>query len=324
MDFGSLSRVKEWRQAWTLVAIFLSLAAVLRAQEEKTSASRDNAVVFCSYNLKNWLLMDRTFGSKDGPLKGKPDKEKAAVIAILGQIKPDILGVCEIGSDEDFADLKQHLAAAGLEYPFTERCHGGDPGRTLGLLSRFPITARNSQTGLSYQMGYLKHSVQRGFLDATIDVAPDMKLHCVGVHLKSMREVTDGDQAQMRRNEARLLRQHLDSILNSESEARVLAYGDFNEHAKAAPIDDIRGDRAAPELRMTDVPLHDIHGEKWTHFYDEQDSYSRLDYAFVSRALHPHVIAKSSYIYFDKGFAQASDHRPIVLYLGLKNTRKKK
>lgn len=326
MNVGSLKRVNEWRRAWLLAAIFLStcLAAPTWAQEEKTGVSRDNAVVFCSYNLKNWLLMDRTFGSKGGPLKGKPEKEKAAVIAILGQIKPDVLGVCEIGSDEDFADLKQHLAAAGLDYPHAERCHGGDPGRSLGLLSKYPIVGRHSQTALTYQMGYLKLPVQRGFLDATVEVTPGFQLRCVGVHLKSMREITEADQAQMRRNETRLLRQHLDGILKDDPTAKVLAYGDFNDHAKEPPIDDIRGDRATPELRMTDIPLVDINGENWTHFYDWQDSYSRLDYAFVSRTLHPHVAAKNCFIYFDKDFAQASDHRPIVLHFSLKTTRSRK
>ena len=323
MDFDSLKRVNRWRQASVLVAIFLSawLLSPALAQEEKTSVSRDSAVVFCSYTLKNWLLMNRGFGAKAGPLKGKPDKEKAAIIATLSQIRPDILGVCEIGSDEDFADLKNRLAAEGLDYPFVERCHGHDPDRSLGFLSRFPIVARNSQTSLNYQMGYLRLAVQRGFLDATVEVAPGFQLHCVGVHLKSMREITEADQAQMRRNEARLLRLHLNGILKADPTAKVLAYGDFNDHAKEPPIDDIRGDRATPELRMTDVPLRDINGENWTHFYDWQDSYSRLDYAFVSKALHPYVSAQNSYIYFDKDFAQASDHRPIVLHVSLKTTK---
>ena len=74
---------------------------------------------------------------------------------------------------------------------------------------------------------------------------------------------------------------------------------------------------------MTDVPLRDVNGENWTHFYDWQDSYSRLDYAFVSKALHPHVSFRDSYIYFDKDFAKASDHRPIVLALSLKTTKGK-
>ncbi len=322
----SSQRVLERRQEYLLVALFLLIGLVLpgQAQEEKTQVRRDNAVVFCSYNLKNWLLMDRTFGAKEAPLKGKPEKEKAAVIRILKEIHPDILGVCEIGSEADFADLKQRLAQAGMDFPYTERCHGGDSTRTLGLLSRFPITARHSQTGLSYRLGDLTLPVQRGFLDATIDVAPGFQLRCLGVHLKSMREVPEADQALMRRNEAHLLRRHIQGILKSESAVKLLAYGDFNEHAREAGIEEIRGDRAVPETRLTDVPLRDINGENWTHFYDWQDSYSRLDYAFVSKALHPHVSFRHSYIYFARDFAQASDHRPIVLHLTMTAAKARK
>lgn len=325
MTSGSLKRVLLWRQASLLVAIFLSASLTRQswAQEEKTVVDRSKTVVFCSYNLKNWLTMVRSFGNQDAPPKGKPDKEKEAVVAILSEIHPDILGVCEIGKDEDVADLKSRLAAAGVDLPFVERCHGGDTTRSLALLSRFPITARHSQTALTYQMGYLRLPVQRGILDATVEVSPTFQLRCVGVHLKSMREITEADQAQMRRNEARLLRLHLNGILKDDSSAKVLAYGDFNDHAKEPPLDDVRGDRAAPDLKMTDVPLLDVNGESWTHFYDWQDSYSRLDYAFVSRALHPHVNARNSYIYFNKDFAQASDHRPIVLHISLKTTRSK-
>lgn len=323
MNLGSLTRVTTRRQASLLAALFLSscLVPASLAQEEKTGANRDNAVVFCGYNLKNWLQMSLSFASPGDPPRGKPEKEKAAVIAILGEIRPDVLGVCEIGSDADLADLRQRLADAGLDYPHFERCHGGDPTRSLALLSRYPIITRHSQTTLTYQMGYLRFPVQRGFLDATVEVAPGFQLRCVGVHLKSMREITEADQAQMRRNEARLLRLHLNAILKADPTAKVLAYGDFNDHAKEPPIDDIRGDRAAPDLRMTDIPLRDINGENWTHFYDWQDSYSRLDYAFVSKALHPHVLAKNSYIYFNKDFAQASDHRPIVVHFSRKTTR---
>ena len=45
------------------------------------------------------------------------------------------------------------------------------------------------------------------------------------VDLKSKREITEADQAQMRRNEARLLRKHLNVIFTQEPGARILAYG---------------------------------------------------------------------------------------------------
>lgn len=302
-----------------LAALFLSALPVL-AQSEKTSIPRDDAVIFCSYNLKNWLIMDRTF-NRTGKLSGKPEKEKVQLIAYLKEINPDILGVCEIGSNEDFADLKKRLADAGLDYPHTERAHGGDTTRTLGLLSKYPITARNSQTSLSYKLGELTLPMQRGILDATIEVKPDFKLRCLGLHLKSMRAIEEADQSLMRRNEAHLLREHINGILKADPSTNLLAYGDFNEHPKNEPITEVRGDRSVPETYMSEVPMRDINGLVWTHFYDWEDSYSKLDYFFVSKALHPHVSFRQSYIFWDKNFDNASDHRPIVLHISLKSTK---
>lgn len=314
-----------WRPAAMLVAIFLSALAApcLRAQSEKTDIDRKDSVVFCSYNLKNWLMMDRSF-SKTGNLTGKPEKEKTALVAYLAAIQPDVLGVCEIGTDADFADLRQRLALAGMDFPYMERAHGGDGTRTLAFLSRFPIVSHYSQTSLQYQLGEVTLPMQRGILDATIEVTPSFKLRCLGVHLKSMRQIPEADQALMRRNEAQLLREHIDTILKAEPSTKLLAYGDFNDHPKNEPISAIRGDRSVPETFMSEVPLRDINGLVWTHFYDWEDSYSKLDYFFVNKALHSHVSFRRSYVFWDKDFAKASDHRPIVLNISLKPTKAEK
>ncbi len=74
---------------------------------------------------------------------------------------------------------------------------------------------------------------------------------------------------------------------------------------------------------MSPVFMRDANGEVWTHYYDWEHSYSRLDYFFVSRALHPHVL-RESHIHTDKDFDSASDHRPIVLKISLTSTRKSK
>ena len=310
------------RQAAMLAAVLFATLAVAPTWAADTSPPQ--VVTFCAYNLKNWLHMDRTWGDKPADPKGKPQKEKDKVVAFLKIIQPDILGVCEIGTDTDFADLQKHLSAAGLNYPHTERAHGGDPTRTLGLLSKFPITARNSQTTLTYLIGEQTFPFQRGILDATIQITPDFSFRALGVHLKSMREIPEADQSLMRRNEAHLLRKHIDSILKADPTTKLMAYGDFNEHPKNPPLEEIRGSRAVPETSLSDVYLKDVNGEIWTHFWDWEDSYSRLDYIFVNKAFHPHVKARDSFIFADKDFDQGSDHRPLVLKISVAGTKGKK
>ena len=305
-----------------LAALLFGLSPFARAAD--SAGSPPQTVTFCAYNLKNWLFMDRTWGDKPADPKGKPQKEKDKIIAFLKIIQPDVLGVCEIGTDADFADLQKHLSAAGLNYPHSERAHGGDPTRTLGLLSKFPITARHSQTTLTYLIGEQTFPFQRGILDATIQVTPEFSFRALGVHLKSMREIPEADQSLMRRNEAHLLRKHIDSILKADPATKLMAYGDFNEHPKNPPLDEIRGNRAVPETSLSDIYLKDRNGEIWTHFWDWEDTYSRLDYIFVNKAFHPHVKARDSYIFADKDFDQASDHRPLVLKISVESTKARK
>ncbi|MBE7497263.1 MAG: endonuclease/exonuclease/phosphatase family protein [Verrucomicrobiaceae bacterium] len=296
-----------WRAV--LPAIFLFTAGSARTQDK---TARQEAV-FCAYNVKNWLAMDRYDPEQKKVLigEGKPASEKERVVSILKAIKPDVLGVCEIGTADDLADLQARLKQAGIDLPFTELAHGGDETRRLALLSRFPITARNSQTSLTYKLGEVEMPFQRGILDATVQFTNSLDVRFIGVHLKSKREVPEGDQNQMRRNEARLLRRHLDGIFSAAPGARILAYGDFNEHRNEPAIDTIIGDRRS-ETEMTDLWLKDIHGEVWTHFWDAADTYSRLDYLFTSRLLRPHLDLKRSFIYSARDFDKASDHRPIV------------
>jgi endonuclease/exonuclease/phosphatase family metal-dependent hydrolase len=250
---------------------------------------------------------------KSLPSAPKPEDERQRVVKILAAIKPDILGVCEIGNADDLADLQKRLKAGGIDLPHTELAHGGDETRRLAILSRLPIKLRNSQTDLKYQLGAQTLPFQRGILHVTIPITPTFDLHCVGVHLKSKREITEADQVQMRRNEARLLRKHLDRIFTQEPGARILAYGDFNEHRNEPAISDIIGSPRTSDTAMQDVWLKDKDGEVWTHFWDAADTYARLDYCFASRLLRPHLDYRGCYIYSARDFDKASDHRPLVL-----------
>lgn len=295
------------RATWP--AVFLSLLSVAPAAEPPAR------VTFCAYNLKNWLTMDRpaTASARSLTTAPKPEAERKRVVEILAAIQPDILGVCEIGNSDDVAELQQRLKKAGVDLPHTELAHGGDETRRLALLSKLPIKARNSQLDLKYQMGDQTLPFQRGILDVTIALSPQLDLHLLGVHLKSKRLVPEADETEMRRNEARLLRQHIDRLFVREPGAAILAYGDFNEHRHEAAISDIMGSPRNGETAMLDLLLRDADGEVWTHFWDEADIYSRLDYCFVSRLLRPHIDLRASHIHGVRDFDKASDHRPLVL-----------
>ena len=295
----------------------------LSAQEAGESGkARDKSVTFCSYNLKNYLKMQRFVQGTRTEDVGKPTAEVEAVIRFLVDIHPDILGVCEIGTENDLADLQSRLKEEGLDLPHAEHAHGGDPSRSLALLSRFPIVATHSQQDLKYQIDDQMFAVNRGFLDATVELKKGFQLRCVGVHLKSKREVPEADEMLMRRNEAHLLRQHLEGILKEDPSSRIAVYGDFNENRNGAPIVEIEG-VPGMDLSMMDITLKDTRGQTWTHYWQGADVYSRFDYFFVSRPLQVYVDKKRSYVYDVPEFYSGSDHRPIVMKIDLVKNAKR-
>ena len=174
----------------------------------------------------------------------KPEKEIDALVGLIARQKPDILGVCEIGKEADLEDLQKRLKSVGIDLPYSEHTGGRDQTRHLGLLSRFPITDTNSQSDLSYEMEGRNWVISRGILDATVDIK-GTPLRLLGVHLKSKRPIPEADQDLIRQNEARLLRDHADSILNEDLGTLLLAYGDFNDTIGSKTLSIARGRRNA-------------------------------------------------------------------------------
>jgi endonuclease/exonuclease/phosphatase family metal-dependent hydrolase len=294
------------RRAWVPAFFFILILGQVHGRD-----SEAGSFTFCAYNVRNWLKMERFEKGRRKVVAGKPEEEKGRVIGTLVEIRPDVLGLCEVGDDEDVAEIQRRLKEAGLDLPHLETCRGGDMTRGLVMLSRFPVVAKGSRTDLRYRIGGMTFPMQRGILDATVEIRAGFRVRFLGVHLKSMREVPEADQALMRKNEARLLREHMDSIMAADMKVKMLCYGDFNEHRNGTAVATVMGSRSSP-THMAELPLADRQGQVWTHFWDAADTYSRLDYVFCSRSLRPLVDLRRSHIHQDLEFDRASDHRPLV------------
>ena len=267
-------------------------------------------VVFCTYNVKNYLGHE-VGAPRDPRSKPKPEKEIAALIQIIRDIQPDILGVCEMGSPAMFEDFKSRLEQAGLGYTDSEYLQGDDPDRHLALVSRFPIVRRDSAAKARFILNGVEHSVKRGFLDVTIQVTPAYQLRCVGVHLKSKLPAPEGE-ALIRRNEAMKLREHLDGILKIAPDTNLLCYGDFNDARNSPTFSEISGVRGTP-THMTDLAARDSVNDRWTHHWPIADEYSRIDYLFASPGLLPEIRRDSATVHRSDDWEKASDHRPVFV-----------
>ncbi len=265
-----------------------------------------------TYNLRNWLRMERRVDGEIVPDAPKPEAEKTAAIRLVAGLRPDVLGVCEIGTEEDLADLRERLRAAGVDLPHAVLHRGADEVRRLGLLSRFPIARHDPPGELAYTLDSRTLQFQRGFLDVTLQVTPAYQIRLLGTHLKSRREVEEGDQAAMRRHEAVLLRDHIESILRAAPGTNLLVYGDFNDTRNQQPIKVVQG-RFGDAHHLRDLWLADADGHRFTYYWNVADTYDRIDFAFVSDGLWPEVASKHSFVAKDPEWLKASDHRPLVI-----------
>ncbi|MFZ9938615.1 MAG: endonuclease/exonuclease/phosphatase family protein [Luteolibacter sp.] len=265
---------------------------------------------FAAYNVENWLVMDRYIDRKLQRSTPKPEEEKAAVVRLLAAHSPDVIGLCEIGTAADLEEIRERLKKAGLDLPHSHYTAGTDSVRRLGLLSRFPITSTAKPADSEFRLNGQTYGIGRGILDATVE-ARGKSYRFLGVHLKSKRPIPEADQEELRVNEARLLRRHVDAILSKDPEARLIVYGDFNDTRPTRTIKTITGTYNSPGY-LTALPAKDSQGDAWTHHWVPHDIYSRIDFVTVTHPLRSELDFQNSYIIDDSGWETASDHRAIL------------
>jgi len=222
-----------------------------------------------------------------------------------------------MGSPTALQQLQADLQKAGLEYPFSDHLTGFDTNIHLALLSRFPIISRNPHTNDSFLLYGRRYRVSRGFAEVEIEVTPSYRFTLINAHLKSQRSVHYADQAELREEEARLLRRIVSRRLAAKPQANLLVLGDLNDTQDSPPLRLLlgRGKSALVDVRPAELNGDDPASAKqrtvtWTHFYAKEDSYSRIDYVLVSRGMAREL--KESHLVTIPNWGVASDHRPLT------------
>lgn len=259
-----------------------------------------------TFNLNQYALLDRD-GDAD-TLEPKPPEEAGAIIEVIRQVSPDVLAVQEMGDPAAWAEFKYSLRQAGLEYAHEEYLRRGKSVLNLAVLSRFPIVATNSHVGDTYTIGPTQFPVMRGFVEIDVAVTPQYRLRLMVAHLKSKVFHSFG-QAEMRRNEARLLNNHVREAIDGNPAVNLLVVGDFNDDPSSAVLREIRTYKR--QTLLHDLRPADPVGDAWTH-RENDDTYHRIDYMLASDGLMPEVIPEKAYVVRSPTLLRASDHRPLV------------
>jgi endonuclease/exonuclease/phosphatase family metal-dependent hydrolase len=270
-------------------------------------------------NLWNYFLP----GDRQTPLKSESSRELVA--KIVKNANPNIFIAIEVGGEKSLAALASSLKSHGCEYPHVNVIEGEDNSRHIVLFSKTVPTEFSPRTDMTYKIKVKDTDirkdvrVQRGFTHAVFTFESGYRLHVIGAHLKAKVFHPRYNQTDMRRYEARLLRYFVNEILEKEPDANILLMGDLNDTFDSDPIRFIRDDKREDRLRLYDLKPADKWGFFWTHWFDDNDIYSRIDYAFASWALLPEIIPEKTYIPHDKSWFIASDHRPLLITIKTEN-----
>ena len=279
-----------------------------------SSFGEEAKISVLSMNLWNYFIE----GERLSPKKNEVSRD--AIAKSIASADPDIIMVSEIGGKLSLQDFVKRLKKFGIEYKYFDFMTGSDTSRSLGGIAKFKPEKVNKVTHLRYKLRPKKDSklpmesvpIQRG-IHHVIFKKGDYKLNIINVHLKAKLFHPRYNHTDMRRLEARLLRYYIDDILEKNSNANILVVGDMNDVYNSDPMKVIRGDKLKEKRRLIDLKPADSKKLTWTHWYKNEDTYSRIDYTLASVGLVPEIeLKKSRIIHIPKLWLLASDHRPIL------------
>jgi len=251
----------------------------------------------------------------------KPADAKAKVRDSILALKPDVIALQEIGALSALQELRDSLKSGGLDFPYWEHVAGADTNVHVAIVSKFPFTARRPRTNDNFLLGGRRFRVSRGFGEVDIQVSPNYSFTLITAHLKSKRPVPQADESELRLEEARLLREEIDARFEANPNVNLVVLGDFNDTKDSASTKMVigRGRRKLVDTRPAEREADsaaDASPEArkitWTHYFNKEDTYSRIDYILLSPGMAREWVANGSYVLKIADWGVASDHRPLV------------
>lgn len=266
-----------------------------------------------TYNLDNYLSMDRRVGDRWSPNYPKPEDEKLMVRQVIKEAEPDILVLQEMGTVEYLEELRSDLANEGLHFSYAVHLDAPDPDRHLALLSKLSPAAIMKHTDLNFKYLDSRERVKRGMLELSFEKEDGELFRLFVVHLKSKyTDNKDDPESQLRRvREAQACRDRIIERTLNVGVDKFLIAGDFNDHPASSTLRRFyrRGDLEIGKL----LPAADSRGDVWTYFYKKKAQYSLVDGFVVSPKLLPHIDGGRGHIVDMPRALEGSDHRMVYL-----------
>lgn len=291
---------------WILGLAWLAVGVV-------ASAAGEDTLRVATYNLRNYLTMDRVIEDGWRPEYPKPEDEKRVAREIIRRVAPDILALQEVGGEAHLLELQADLAAEGLVYRGRAILDAADPDRCLGALWKAELAIEPvGHADVSIRYFGETSRVKRGMLELRVRGADGRAFASVFVlHLKSKYtdDPRDPQSEERRTLEARAARDRVIELFPDPASARFLIVGDLNDGPASRPLLGLtrRGELAVAR------PLEclDESALGWTHFYKKGGMYAQVDYILVSPGWTLPEDFPGGRVDSTPDFYTASDHRMV-------------
>ncbi len=196
----------------------------------------------------------------------------------------DVLALQEVENLDALRKFRTDMDGAS-RWPYLALIDSHEKRRMdVAVMSALPIVHIRSYQHLRSQdnRSYL---FSRDCLEVDLDVADGEALTLFVNHFKSMIPTRASTRERREAQGAATKRIVEDRFGSRLAEARFVILGDFNDYLAA----DDEGQSAIDELvgwsAVEDVVGRLEEGERWTHYYDDEDKCSQLDYLLLSQAL---------------------------------------
>ncbi len=274
------------------------------------SIAQSETIRVASYNVRNYLTMDRLVEGKWRPEYPKPESEKRFLRETILKVRPDILALQEIGSKEHLEELRRDLANEGLVYTGSAWLEAHDSERHVAALwnGALRIMVRMHRDLPIKYRGQLDY-VKRGMLELRIaDEQGGWSLF--NAHLKSKYTTVKSDPLSTERRtlEGRAMRDRIIERFPDLEKRRYLIAGDLNDSPISGAVRALQ--KKGKRLLSIPIEFSDESGARWTHYYKKEDSYSRIDFMLRSPGWRE-LEDLQGVIQHSRDYYKGSDHRLI-------------
>jgi endonuclease/exonuclease/phosphatase family metal-dependent hydrolase len=217
------------------------------------------------------------------------DEEKRITAKAIKETKADVICLQEIEGLDVLKRFRNQRLGGWKSYPYAAVIEGNDPRLIdVAVLSKLPIIHVRSYQHVKETTSSRSFVFSRDCLEVDIDVNGTLFTIFIN-HLKSMMGGR-GNTHERRKLQAKHVRKIVTEVFGAQAGQHPFCIvGDLNDY----PQTDEHGPTALTKLTKWDQVENVIErlpeDEQWTHYYDDRDSYTQLDYILLAKGLESAV-----------------------------------